>query len=180
MDSRFQTKRWRSTGVCPLGAQVARTEGSNDTPVSSSKTINAFWVSGRGGSHSPALAEPCVNVSAHTAPSVQLSRTCTPPPVGEQVRCAFVDAHQPVPCPSWVAAQPFIFPFGPSHEVLIDASEKWIQPGLVEAAIVVDPALHRAVDQLCQVPKSRPTAQIEPPPSQLLPSRFHGLVARRR
>src|SRR6266567_2447733 len=57
MDSRFQTKRWRSTGVCPLGAQVARTEGSNDTPVSSSKTINAFWVSGRGGSHSPALAE---------------------------------------------------------------------------------------------------------------------------
>ena len=43
MDSRFHTNRWCSTGVCPLGAQVARTEGSNDTPVSSSKTINAFW-----------------------------------------------------------------------------------------------------------------------------------------
>jgi hypothetical protein len=43
MDSRFHTKRWRNTGVCPLGAQVARTEGSNDTPDSSSNTISAFW-----------------------------------------------------------------------------------------------------------------------------------------
>jgi hypothetical protein len=41
-DSRFQLKRWRSTGV-PRGAQVARTDGSNDTPDSSSNTISAFW-----------------------------------------------------------------------------------------------------------------------------------------
>jgi hypothetical protein len=32
-----------STGVWPLGAQVARTEGSSDTPDSSSNTISAFW-----------------------------------------------------------------------------------------------------------------------------------------
>jgi hypothetical protein len=43
MDSRFQTNRWRNTGVWPLGAQVARTEGSSETPDSSSKTISAFW-----------------------------------------------------------------------------------------------------------------------------------------
>jgi hypothetical protein len=43
MDSRFQTNRWRNTGVWPLGAYVARTEGSSDTPDSSSNTISAFW-----------------------------------------------------------------------------------------------------------------------------------------
>src|SRR5438105_2860509 len=43
MDSRFQTNRWRNTGVCPLGAQVALTDGSSETPDSSSNTINAFW-----------------------------------------------------------------------------------------------------------------------------------------
>ena len=45
---------------------------------------------------------------------------------------------------------------------------------------VPDGVPEATLDQLCQVPKSRPTAQIEPPPSQLLPSRFHGIVARRR
>ena len=42
-DSRFQTNRWRSTGVRPLAAQVARTDGSSETPDSSSKTISACW-----------------------------------------------------------------------------------------------------------------------------------------
>jgi hypothetical protein len=36
-------KRWFRTGVWPRGAQVARTDGSSDTPDSSSNTINAFW-----------------------------------------------------------------------------------------------------------------------------------------
>jgi hypothetical protein len=41
--SRFHLNGWRSTGACPLGADVARTDGSRDTPDSSSKTISAFW-----------------------------------------------------------------------------------------------------------------------------------------
>jgi hypothetical protein len=32
-----------STGVWPLGAQVALTDGNKDTPDSSSNTISAFW-----------------------------------------------------------------------------------------------------------------------------------------
>ncbi len=40
---RFHPKRWRSTGVCPLGAQVARTDGNRETPDSSSNTISACW-----------------------------------------------------------------------------------------------------------------------------------------
>src|SRR6266568_2490623 len=43
MDSRFHAKWWCSTGVWPLGAQVARTGGSSETPDSSSNTISAFW-----------------------------------------------------------------------------------------------------------------------------------------
>ena len=39
----FQPNRWRSTGVWPPGAQVARTAGSSDTPDSSSTMISACW-----------------------------------------------------------------------------------------------------------------------------------------
>ena len=43
IDSRFQLLRWwRRTGVSPLGAQVALTEGRRLNPLSSSKTIQAF------------------------------------------------------------------------------------------------------------------------------------------
>ena len=38
--------------------------------------------------------------------------------------------------------QPLVFPLGPTHQILVDASEERIQPGLVEAPVVVDPALH--------------------------------------
>ena len=36
-------KRWRSTGVFPLGAHVARTDGSREKPDSSWNTIGACW-----------------------------------------------------------------------------------------------------------------------------------------
>ena len=42
MDRRFQLKRWQRTGVCPVGAQVALTEGRRLNPLSSWKTIQAF------------------------------------------------------------------------------------------------------------------------------------------
>jgi hypothetical protein len=41
MDIFDHEKRWRITGVCPLGAQVERTDGSRLTPLSSAKTIQA-------------------------------------------------------------------------------------------------------------------------------------------
>jgi hypothetical protein len=55
IDRRFQLKWWVRTGVCPLGAQVALTEGRRLNPLSSWKTIQAFlaracflpWASGR-------------------------------------------------------------------------------------------------------------------------------------
>ena len=42
MDSFFQLKAWIRTGVSPLGAQVRRTEGRCETPLSSWKTIQAL------------------------------------------------------------------------------------------------------------------------------------------
>src|SRR5438093_7464613 len=48
------------------------------------------------------------------------------PPVCKQLRLASGDAHQPsLGLPS-VAAQPFVFPLGPSNEILVDALEKRI------------------------------------------------------
>ncbi len=71
-DNGFQLKRWRRPGVCPRGAHVARTDGSNDTPDSLSNTIGAFW-------HRavfqlrPALLDPLLDgfvVSFHRTPSL--------------------------------------------------------------------------------------------------------------
>ena len=61
MDRRFQLLRWwRSTGVSPLGAQVARTTGRRLNPLSSWKTIQAplaraFFYLG------PALVDPLLD-----------------------------------------------------------------------------------------------------------------------
>src|ERR1039458_5098545 len=42
IERRFQLKRWRSTGVWPLGAQVALTEGRSENPDSSWKQTQAL------------------------------------------------------------------------------------------------------------------------------------------
>src|SRR5207244_13291254 len=71
MDSRFQAKRWWSTGVWPLGAQVARTDGSKETPESSSNTISACWAV-RFFQLWPALVDPALDgfrVAFDCAPS---------------------------------------------------------------------------------------------------------------
>jgi hypothetical protein len=54
----------------------------NSTSSRRSQTVSTVKESGRGESHPPALAEPCVNLSAHTAPITQPyghapSRQCT-------------------------------------------------------------------------------------------------------
>jgi hypothetical protein len=54
--------------------------------------------------------------------------------MSKQRRLTACDAHQPALSPFRVAAQPLVFPLGPSHEIRVDASEEWIQPGLVEAS----------------------------------------------
>src|SRR4029453_5564728 len=41
MDARFHLNRWRMTGVWPRGAQVRRTTGSSEAPLSSQNTITA-------------------------------------------------------------------------------------------------------------------------------------------
>ena len=50
-----------------------------------------------------------------------------------------------------MAAQPLVLPLGPSHEIRVDASEEWIQPGPVEASVVVDPSLHDFVEEMRKV-----------------------------
>src|SRR5689334_24879135 len=61
------------------------------------------------------------------------------PPVRKEFRLASCDAHQPLFSPPPVAVQSFVLPLGPSHEILVDATEKRMQPSLVKASVVVDP-----------------------------------------
>ena len=70
------------------------------------------------------------------------------PPMSKQRRIAARDAHQPALCPFGMASQPLVFQFVPAHKLCVDASEEWIQPGPVEAPVVVDPSLHNFVEEV--------------------------------
>jgi hypothetical protein len=65
-----------------------------------------------------------------------------------------------------MAMQPLVFPPGASHEVLVNAPEEWIQHGLVEASVVVDPTLHHRVEHACKVAQGLVTALTDPPAPQ--------------
>src|ERR1700730_3887417 len=79
-----------------------------------------------------------------------------------------------------MAAQPFLLPHGPSNEILVHASEKRIQPGLVEASVVVDPPLHDFIEHVCKVAQRLVTATVEPPAPQFSTHRFESVVTHRR
>src|SRR5262249_25517847 len=98
-------------------------------------------------------------------------------PVRKQPRLASSDARQPPSCPLAVAAQPVVLPFGPSNEILVDASEKWTQLGLVEASVVIDPPLHDGVHRSRKVVQRLVTPQIESPTPQLSTHCFESVVA---
>ena len=100
MDSFFQLKAWIRTGVSPLGAQVRRTEGRCETPLSSWKTIQAFR-------RRAFFLLPAISPAARTAPfPVALPRLLGGPlqrPVdGSQnlPHMARVIAHSRSPVPS--------------------------------------------------------------------------------
>jgi len=88
------------------------------------------WVSRRGEFRPPALSEPDVTVSHHPAPVIRLGLRLA----GERrVVAGVFRAGDELPCRSWAAAQSFVFPHGPSHQVLVDAIEGAEQLGRVEA-----------------------------------------------
>ena len=62
-------------------------------------------------------------------------------PVREQAGLASGDVSDEPARPVWSAAQPFVFPHGPPHERVVEVAEDRIQHGLVEASVIVDPAL---------------------------------------
>src|SRR6266568_1305804 len=79
-----------------------------------------------------------------------------------------------------MGAQSLVLPLGPSDEILVHASEKRIQPGLVEASVIVDPALHDLVEHVCKVTERFVTATIDSPAPQLATHCFKSVVAHRR
>jgi len=137
-------------------------------------------VSGRGESHPSALAELCRNLSAHTAPIVQPSGRTPSRQCANSFgsRLATLTSHRLVRR-SW-PYNPFVFPLGPSNEILVDASKKWIQHRLVEASVIVDPPLHHFVEHVGKVTQSLVTALVDPPAPQLSTHRFDSVVTHRR
>ena len=79
-----------------------------------------------------------------------------------------------------VPVQPFVLPHGPTHEVVVDASENRIQHGLVEAPVIVDPPLHDRIDHSCQVRERQVTAPVDPPGANLPFNRLSGVATDRR
>src|ERR1700733_8127033 len=79
-----------------------------------------------------------------------------------------------------MAAQPFVFPHGPAHQVLVDELESLDQLTPVEAAVVVDPASHRRVDRLCEVGEGQPAPQVKAPALDPATDRLRGFARDRR
>src|SRR5437870_10930036 len=147
MDSRFQTNRCRSTGVWPLGAQVARTDGSSDTPDSSSNTISAFWRRALFYLR-PALLDP-----ARDGFVIAFCRSaCRSLPAPVQLLA------QDVPHPCWVVRDP--------RQPLDHLSHAFQGPQIVRIAVGFGTLGQRALDlpklfsiQLRQPPRSPGAAQ---------------------
>src|SRR3981081_3178793 len=73
-------------------------------------------------------------------------RTDTEPPVSKQTRCSTSDPGQPAHGFTLSAFQPFVLAARPPHQGTVEAFEERIQHRLVEAAVIVGPALHNAVE----------------------------------
>ena len=92
-------------------------------------------VSGRGESHPPALSEPDMNLSTHPAPIIQPHGTSPSRQWAKRAlalpatACSHRRARLACRCSR------FVFPHGPTYEVVVDVSENRIQHGLVEAPI---------------------------------------------
>src|SRR3954447_12682127 len=129
-------------------------------------------VSGRGDSHPPALAEPDVNLSTHPAPIAQ--------PSGRAPRrqCAnrrgdrlAIWASQAIARRSLLRNRWYFCRAQCTRWV--EPAEEVEQPGLVEASVVVDPALHRAVEHAGKVVEGLVTAPTPRPRTDVGTHRLH-------
>ena len=87
----------------------------------------------------------------------------------EQAGLASGDVSDEPARPALVAAQAFVFPHGPPHERVVEVAEDRIQHGLVEASVVVDPALELPVEHQRQVREGLVRTTIDAPAAHLAP-----------
>ena len=73
-----------------------------------------------GGIAPPALSEPYVKVSGHTAPTIR-SYGSDHLPVGKELRFACEHVRQELPGPLAVAPESFVLPHRPAHQINVDA-----------------------------------------------------------
>src|SRR5665213_240148 len=98
----------------------------------------------------------------------------------EQPRFPFGDSREEPRRPRGMAAQPFVLPHGPAHQVVVDELESLDQLGPVVAAVIADPAPHSRVDLLREVSEVPPAPQVKPPAFDLATQILRGAVGDRR
>src|SRR6266480_477931 len=101
-------------------------------------------------------------------------------PVSEQGREAPGDPGQELFRSSFASAQPFVLPASPAHQMFVDTPQEGIQHRLVEAAVIVDPALHDAVEHLREVGEGLVTAPGNVPGPHFPAHRLDRVLADRR
>jgi hypothetical protein len=129
--------------------------------------------SSRAGSHRPALSEPCVNLSTHTAPTIQhhrsVRRDChAETPVREHSRSTFFHALEP--CPRFLARvlQALVLPHCPPHDIYVETTESGIQRGLVELPVISGPARDTGVYEGDNLGEGHVTAPVNAPAPDLM------------
>ncbi len=89
----------------------------------SQNPISVLQVSRPGNFHPQALAEPYVNVSAHTAPIIQLLGARPFLSVGEPPGLTTSNPTQPMFSSALISSEPLVLPHGPFHQATIELAQ---------------------------------------------------------
>ena len=122
-----------------------------------------------GGNRTPTLAEPYVTVARRTR-SHGRPRWVGEGASGARAGAGAVDRVQPGPSLGSFPRAVVDFSAWPVEQMLVDMPCEGVQLGAVEDPVIADPASHLRVDLLGEAGQIRPTATIEVPCPDLLPT----------
>ena len=98
----------------------------------------------------------------------------------KQVWLASVDAPQPLPCFRLVCAKSFVFALRPSHQEIIQSTQRTKQRRSVKSSVVLNPSHEYRPSPMSDFFQGQITSMMQPPATDSLPDRFGCFIADRR
>ena len=92
--------------------------------------------------------------------------------MGKQLGLPACDTLEPLPSPSVMSSQSFVFLLGPANQAFVEVTEDRMERRAVVAAVVVEPAPQHRIEHPGQIVECLVTALVQRPASHGLPHRF--------